>query len=110
MKHPSDNWKDQYLFLPDTSAPTTVEEAFRLGWEACQRDIGKGVPSVDMVALYCRERGNNVDPIQWWDHYQSNGWHVGKVKMKDWKAAVRTWERSSVGRQQPQHPQWRTQA
>lgn len=50
------------------------------------------VPAVDEVAAYCAERGNNVDAHAWWDFYQSNGWMVGKNRMKDWKAAVRTWE------------------
>ena len=49
-------------------------------------------PTVDEVAAYCAERGNNVDAHAWWDFYQSKGWMVGKNKMKDWKAAVRTWE------------------
>ena len=30
-----------------------------------------------------------------WDFYQTRGWMVGKNKMKDWKAAVRTWEKSN---------------
>lgn len=49
-------------------------------------------PTVDEVAAYCAERRNNVDAQSWWDFYQSKGWMVGKNKMKDWKAAVRTWE------------------
>lgn len=51
-------------------------------------------PTLDEVQAYCRERGNNVDAQRWYDHYTSNGWIVGRTKMKDWKAAVRTWERS----------------
>ncbi len=51
-------------------------------------------PSVDDVAAYCRDRRNDVDPEQFVDHYESNGWKVGKTGMKDWQAAVRTWERS----------------
>lgn len=50
------------------------------------------VPAVEEVAAYCAERRNNVDAQSWWDFYQSKGWMVGKNKMKDWKAAVRTWE------------------
>jgi len=50
------------------------------------------VPAVEEVAAYCAERGNNVDAHAWWDFYQSKGWMVGKNRMKDWKAAVRTWE------------------
>lgn len=51
-------------------------------------------PTVDEVRAYCRERANSVDPDQWHDHYTANGWKVGKNPMKDWKASVRTWERS----------------
>jgi hypothetical protein len=51
-------------------------------------------PTFDQVKTYCEERKNNVDPQKWLDHYESNGWKVGKVKMINWKAAVRTWERS----------------
>lgn len=51
-------------------------------------------PALEDVKAYCTERGKGVDPERWYDHYQSNGWMVGKTKMKDWKAAVRTWERN----------------
>lgn len=51
-------------------------------------------PSIESVAAYCIERAKGVDPQQWYDHYTSNGWLVGKNKMKDWKAAVRTWEKN----------------
>lgn len=50
-------------------------------------------PSVEDVREYCQERKNNVDAQRFVDYYTSNGWHVGKNPMKDWKAAVRTWER-----------------
>jgi predicted phage replisome organizer len=50
-------------------------------------------PSLDEVSAYCSERGNNVDAEKWYDYYESNGWKVGKNPMKDWKAAVRTWEK-----------------
>lgn len=52
-------------------------------------------PTVEQVSEYCRERGNHVDPQQFVDHYQGNGWMRGKNKIKDWKACVRTWERNS---------------
>ena len=51
-------------------------------------------PTVDEVAAYCQERGNGLDPESFVDFYASKGWMVGKNPMKDWKAAVRTWERS----------------
>lgn len=49
-------------------------------------------PTVDEVRDYCEARSNSVDPQRFVDYYSSNGWMVGKNKMKDWKAAVRTWE------------------
>ena len=49
-------------------------------------------PTLDEVRDYCYDRGNGVDPQRFVDYYTSNGWMVGKNKMKDWKAAVRTWE------------------
>lgn len=54
-------------------------------------------PTLDEVRAYCRERQNGVDPEKWYDHYTSNGWKVGKNSMKDWRAAVRTWERQEIG-------------
>lgn len=56
---------------------------------------GKIPPTVDEVRAYCIERGNNVDPERFVDYYTSKGWLIGKNKMKDWKAAVRTWEKRS---------------
>lgn len=52
-------------------------------------------PTLEEVASYCLERKNNIDPQRFIDYYTSNGWKVGRNKMKDWKAAVRTWENSS---------------
>lgn len=52
-------------------------------------------PTVDEVKAYCDERGNSVDAQSFVDFYESKGWMIGKNKMKDWKAAVRTWERGT---------------
>ena len=52
-------------------------------------------PTLEDVKAYCLERKNNVDPERFIDYYTSNGWVVGKNKMKDWKAAVRTWEKNN---------------
>ena len=51
-------------------------------------------PSVNMVQAYCEERHNGIDARKFIDFYESKGWMIGKNKMKDWKAAVRTWEKS----------------
>lgn len=57
-------------------------------------------PTVEEVAQYCFDRVSTVDPQRFVDYYTSNGWMVGKNKMKDWKAAVRTWEqKDNQGRQ-----------
>jgi len=51
-------------------------------------------PSISEVQNYCRERNNHVDCQRFLDYYESNGWRVGRNAMKDWRAAVRTWERN----------------
>jgi hypothetical protein len=51
-------------------------------------------PALEEVKKYCQERKNGIDPEKFLNYYQSNGWMVGKSKMKDWKAAVRTWEKN----------------
>ena len=52
-------------------------------------------PDINDVIAYCLERNNGVDPRQWYDSYQAKGWMIGKSKMIDWKAAVRTWEKNN---------------
>lgn len=63
-------------------------------------------PTLEEVASYCRERGKGVDPQKWFDHYSANGWKVGKNPMRDWKAAVRNWERGGdlFDRKPPEKP------
>lgn len=51
-------------------------------------------PTLSEIEQYCIERNNNINAEQFYDYYESNGWKVGKNPMKDWKASVRTWERS----------------
>ena len=50
-------------------------------------------PTLEEVKNYCLERKNEIDAEQFIDFYESKGWKVGNQKMKDWKAAIRTWER-----------------
>ena len=49
-------------------------------------------PTISEVKEYCEKRKNGINPEQFVNFYQSKGWMIGKNKMKDWKAAVRTWE------------------
>lgn len=53
-------------------------------------------PTLDDVLAYVRERGSDVDPQRFLDFYASKGWMIGKNPMKDWKAAVRTWEKREL--------------
>jgi hypothetical protein len=53
-------------------------------------------PTLDDVKSYCIERNNNIEAEAFLDFYESKDWKIGKNKMKDWKAAVRTWERREV--------------
>lgn len=58
-------------------------------------------PSLKEISDYCKERNNDVNPERFLNYYEANGWKVGRNNMKDWKAAIRTWEvncRSSGGK------------
>ena len=61
-------------------------------------------PTVEEVAAYCRERGNRIDAQRFVDYYTAAKWMRGKTKIKDWKACVRTWERTSGQQSAPQQP------
>jgi hypothetical protein len=55
-------------------------------------------PSVSEVAQYANEIASNVDPENFVDHYQANGWRVGSNRMKCWRAAFRNWtKRTKAG-------------
>lgn len=60
-------------------------------------------PQLEEVKAYCDERKNGIDADKFFNHYESIGWKVGKNPMKDWKAAIRTWERNTDNTQ-PQRP------
>lgn len=95
--------------LADTSgavciqAVSSVDSQVRLGKESQVQDsVGEDKdrakrltpPTLEEVEAYCHERGNSVDAERFIDFYTSNGWMVGKNKMKDWRACVRTWEKT----------------
>jgi len=50
-------------------------------------------PSIEEIKQYCLDRNNGIDAEQFFDFYESKNWFVGKNKMKNWQAAVRTWEK-----------------
>ena len=58
-------------------------------------------PNLVDVAAYCQQRRNAVDPQRFIDYYEANGWVQGKGKpIRDWRAAVRTWEKGSQQKRQ----------
>lgn len=69
--------------------PNTESESER---ESARARTAFAPPTVDEVMEYCALRRNNIDPQAFIDFYASKGWMVGKNKMRDWRAAVRTWE------------------
>ena len=61
-------------------------------------------PTIDEIKAYCLERKNTVDAERFFDFYSANGWVQGRGKpIRDWKAAVRTWERAA-GQAHPEQP------
>jgi hypothetical protein len=68
---------------PDDSQPKTPTKRFIK-------------PTLDEVKAYCAERRNTVSPEKFLDYYEANGWKVGRNPMKDWRAAVRTWEKNEA--------------
>lgn len=66
-------------------------------------------PTLENVSEYCREMGyTHVDAERFIDYYASNGWMVGKNRMKDWKAVVRNWDRSEKTPQSPRRTAFTT--
>lgn len=53
-------------------------------------------PTLEEAINYCLERGNAVNPEKWHSYYESNGWKVGKNPMKNWRAAIITWENNDT--------------
>lgn len=61
-------------------------------------------PTFQEVVSYCKERGNTVSPNRFMNFYDSNGWKVGKNPMKNWKAAIHTWEEREGGKNATRQP------
>lgn len=62
-------------------------------------------PTIEQITSYCKERGNNIDAQSFYDYYESVGWKVGNKPMKEWRAAVRTWERNRNQVRKPEQKQ-----
>lgn len=97
------NLKENKAYTECIQNVSEVKTQVRLGKDSLELEEGKDIkktakrfspPTLEEVKAYCLERNNNVDAERFIDYYTSNGWFVGKNKMKDWKAAVRTWEKN----------------
>lgn len=129
------DWKINNYLRPDRYTPTLYQaEKQQLASHGMPPGIPNGIPAVDTgkdrlgkvkqnaadkpprtrfipptleeVAAYCHERGHKVDPQRFHDFYTANGWTQGRGKpIKDWKAAVRTWENGSTQKRQPTQEQ-----
>ena len=92
----SDTEREKELTIPSISIPPNdviSDNTYTPLSLAPLPDRKKIPPKFEWVKAYCEQRNKGVDPEEWFAHYQSNGWKVGKTRMVDWQAAVRTWEK-----------------
>lgn len=116
----NDNSKEinkRYLFVNDAYTP--INKNVNTPYQNCYDPINKNVkennkneyikeiykekfskPTLDEVKNYCIERNNKIAPQSFIDYYDSVGWKIGKNPMKNWKAAIRTWERNNNSKNQ----------
>lgn len=81
----------------DTSVPHTDNNEYINNNSLYKRGSSRfQKPTIEEIRQYCQERNNSVDPEKFFNVYESKGWLVGKSPMKDWKAAVRTWEQRQL--------------
>lgn len=54
-------------------------------------------PTLEEIKMYCIEQSKRIDPVKFYNFYESKNWYVGKNKMSNWKAAIASWERNTKG-------------
>jgi len=87
--------------VPDNSKEASPREEKRR--EEKRREDGVP-PTLTQIIDYCKERCNKVDPQRFLDFYTARGWMLNKVRMKDWRAAVRTWEKNEYSKKIDSEP------
>lgn len=90
--HPQEKFSDTYN-NPYSNNPSDIDSNESISSPPKGKSASFVAPSIDDVLAYCAEHEFSIDPYEFFDHYQGNGWMAGKVKMKDWKATLRNWER-----------------
>ena len=87
-------WQDDSKPMPSVS--DSVSDTDSKKEKDKKRERRFTPPSLSEIKEYCQQRASDshpaVNPEKFRDYYEANGWKVGKNPMKDWKAAVRTWE------------------
>lgn len=97
---------DESLTQDSIGKDSLGKDSIEIGEKEEKRTTAKRFvpPSVEEVRAYCLERGNNINAEQFVDFYTAKGWKVGNNSMKDWKAAVRTWEQRDKRAEAPKAP------
>ena len=102
------NWKNSSTTSSISSSTTSSTTSSNNKTKDIDKDIKEKdskkkftPPTVEEVRAYCLERKNSVDAEKFVNYYSSNGWMVGRNKMKDWRASVRTWERNNFDKPAP---------
>ena len=78
----------------DATPETYTQETYKQETEGEKKGNGAARfsrPNLQEIREYCEGINSTVNPATFFNWYESNGWKVGKNKMKDWKAAVRGW-------------------
>lgn len=95
-KKEEETQKTQPFFQePKKADSVSVSDSVNVNDIKKQRDVFIK-PSIEELKIYMIEIGMNDISEKWFDYYESNGWLVGKNKMKNWKAAVRTWKNNNL--------------
>lgn len=97
-KYQDNNQQDNQPITNNQPTSNHIQEHNNIKTEETKNiyNIGKfKKPTIEEISEYCKERKNQVLANKFYDYYESNGWKVGRNKMKDWKAAVRNWEKNN---------------
>lgn len=104
MREYMKKYREKQKLLTDGESKTNSKVYNKVNVNSLDKDIEKEKdkdnknkrfikPTLEDVQEYCQQRNNNINPEHFIDYYEANGWKVGKNPMKDWKAAIRTWEK-----------------
>ncbi|MBR1773916.1 MAG: hypothetical protein IJ759_00150 [Bacteroidales bacterium] len=94
---PTDAGEQEKIFIENAKNNTSLnaEESGKKEKSSAKKERKVFIkPTIQEIADYCKERQNNISAEIFFDFYESKGWMIGKNPMKDWRAAVRTWERT----------------